>query len=508
MVVMPDLVMGIDIGTSSVKGIICDGSGNIVVQSTREQNFSAPQPGFVEESPEIWWINVGWVIRDCLSHPAINPKRIVGLGVTGMVPAIILVGEDGQPLRPAILQNDARAINEIEELKNTFDSQFFFEKTGASINQQSIGPKLRWLQRHEPDVWAKTTRILGSYDYINFRLTGNFSIESNWALESGLYDLHKKSWDPDLIKAANIMLNQLPEIHDPTEMIGRVSIQASEFTGLPSGIPVVAGTADHIGAALAVGLKDAGDLLIKFGSAGDILFVSDQFFIDPRLYIDYHDIPGKYLINGCMATSGSLVKWVVQQFFQSDIELAAKAGQNIYEFLDNQAEKIAAGSEGLLVLPYFLGEKTPILDPYARGVFAGMTLFHTRYHLYRAVLESIVFGFRHHVQVLAERNQYPKRIIASEGGATSRLWRQIAADVLNCPIQYLANNPGSSLGAAFVAGIGVGLFTSWNDIDRFVAIEDVTTPNPANTGIYDRQYQLFRQVYEDLKADFRKMSTK
>jgi xylulokinase len=502
---MPDLLLGVDIGTSSVKGVICDTEGNILAQASRDHDLASPQPGWAEQSPAIWWANAVAVIRDCLAGPDVAAEHIAAIGTTGMLPALVLVDENGQPLRPSIQQNDARATAEIDDLKNTIDPDAFFEKTGASINQQSIGPKLLWLQRHEPEVWARTWKILGSYDYINYCLTGTYGIESNWALESGLYDIHDRNWSTELLQLATTSPELMPAIHAPTEVIGGILPQVAEETGLKAGTPVVAGTADHVGAALAAGIKENGDLLIKFGSAGDILYSSDDLLLDPRLYIDYHDVPGKYLLNGCMATSGTLVKWFVQQFCQEDRREAASQGQSVYEYLDGKAAALPPGGDGLVVLPYFLGEKTPILDPHARGVFFGLTLYHTRYHIYRAVLESVVFGFRHHVEVLREQGQTPRRVVAAEGGARSPVWRQIASDVLNLPVSYLANNPGASLAAAFVAGIGTGVFSSWDELEKFIVVEGTTYPDAANHDVYEQLFALYQRLYAELKDAFREI---
>jgi xylulokinase len=502
---MKELLVGIDIGTSSVKGVVCDTAGHLVAQAAREHDLLSPMPGWAEESPAIWWENVVAVLRELLAQPSVSPHRVAAVGTTGMLPAIVLLDENDRVLRPSIQQNDARAIAEIEEMRSKIDPDIFFQMTGACISQQSVGPKLLWLQLHEPEVWARTRWILGSYDYINHRLTGQLAVEANWALESGLYDLRAGAWSEFLLGLVNAPQEWMPDIRAPSDVIGNVSEEIACQTGLVSGTPVVAGTADHVGAAFAAGIKNEGDLLIKFGSAGDILYCTDRLIMDPRLYLDYHDIPGKYLLNGCMATSGSLVKWLVGQFYQTDANAAVLRGQSAYQYLDTLAEGIPAGSDGLIVLPYFLGEKTPVLDPQARGVFFGMTLFHNRYHLYRAALEGVVYGFKHHVHVLRERGEAPRRVVAGEGGARSPLWRQIAADAIGLPVSYLALDPGASLAAAFVAGMGVGAFASWDEIDRFVTIDDTIYPDEANTRVYEQQFQVYQQIYLHLKDDFRQI---
>lgn len=498
-------LLGIDIGTSSVKGIVIEPGGRTVAQAAAGHRLSSPHPGWAEESPDVWWENTVKVIHDCLAHPGVSPEAIACIGVAGMVPALLLLDENGVPLRPSIQQTDARAQKEIEEVKSGTPEGYFFAKTGASLSQQSIGPKLLWLQRHEPELWRRTAVIQGSYDFINYRLTGVYGIERNWALESGLYDLNRQAWSPELLALFETPAEKLPEIRDPSQVIGMVTAEAAVVTGLPCGVPVVAGTADHVGAALAAGVVADGDVLLKFGSAGDILYGSSERLVDPRLFIDYHDIPGKYLLNGCMATSGSFIRWLVEQFFGEDAGRAAELGRSVYAHLDQRAAQIPAGSEGLIILPYFLGEKTPILDPRARGVFFGMTLYHSRYHIYRAALESVVYGFRHHIEVLKERGRVPRRIVAGEGGARSPLWRQMAADVLNLPVAYLVDNPGASLAAAFVAGMGVGVFPSWRAIERFVTLQEVTQPIPANVPVYDRCFERYCALYEHLKDDFRQI---
>ncbi|MCJ7625625.1 MAG: FGGY-family carbohydrate kinase [Anaerolineaceae bacterium] len=503
---MKDLILGIDIGTSSVKACVIDTTGGIVAQASHKHDLISRRLGWAEESASEWWQNTIRAIHDCLSHPEVQPQNIRSIGTTGMVPALVLLDSHGQVLRATIQQNDARAVDEITEFESAIGSEAFFQITGASLSQQSIGPKLVWLRRNEPDIWGKVSTVMGSYDYIGFCLTGELGIESNWALESGLYDINAGHWSQDLLDAFGIDRRILPAIKNPTQITGTVTSDAAAASGLLEGTPVAAGSADHVAAALAAGINKQGDLLVKFGSAGDILYCADKLVLEPRLYIDYHDIPGKFLLNGCMATSGSLLKWYVEQFCQADHEPAQREGAgSIYEYLDGKASQIPPGSQGVTVLPYFLGEKTPILDAHARGVFFGLTLLHNRYHLYRGVLEAVAFGFKHHVQVIIAHGLKINRITASEGGARSSLWRQITADVLGQPVSYIKNNPGASLAAAFVAGIGVGAFDGWGDIERFIEEGGITYPNPEANQTYEKRFEVYRTLYENTKELFKRI---
>jgi xylulokinase len=255
---------------------------------------------------------------------------------------------------------------------------------------------------------------------------------------------------------------------------------------------VVAGSADHVASAFSAGLKQNGDLLIKLGGAGDILYSIDHMEINPALFLDYHVIPGLYLINGCMASSGSIIKWFRDKF---------GSGMD-YSVLDAEAGDIPAGSEGLILLPYFIGEKTPIFDPVARGIFFGLTLQHTRAHLYHAILEGISFGFYHHIQVLKNAGLEINRVRVTNGGAHSKLWRQVTSDVIGYTLEEVANHPGSSLGAAFVAGIGVGAFSSWSEIERFIQLKDRTYPDMTRHEKYQMLYGLYRDLYEANRRNF------
>ena len=333
---------------------------------------------------------------------------------------------------------------------------------------------------------------MGSYEFISYRLTGITSTERNWALESGYFDLYKEDWDDELLELSSIDRSIMCPVHWPAEIIGHVSRQAADLTGLKEGTPVVAGSADHIASSFSSGLKKPNDLLVKLGGAGDIMIVLDDIMVDERLFLDYHDIPGQYIASGCMASSGSLIKWFRNQF----------AEDNSYEDLDKAAEDIHAGSDGLILLPYFIGEKTPIQDPLARGTLVGLTLSHTRAHLYRSVLEGISYGFYHHLKVFEEHGMRPSHARCCNGGARSKLWKQVTADVLGIQLEQVADHPGSSLGAAFCAGMGVDAFSNWNEIEKYIKISTVTIPNQENHIRYQKLFGLYREIYESLKDKY------
>ncbi|MBN1535558.1 MAG: FGGY-family carbohydrate kinase [Anaerolineales bacterium] len=489
-------LMGIDMGTTATKIILIDLDGHVVTSVEKPATLLSQYAGWAEEDANQWWRNVQEGVPECIRIAGIDASQIAAVGTSGMVPTIVLLDKDDQVLRNSIQQNDARAVDEIEYLRSKTDAADILRRTGSAITQQTIGTKILWLRRHEPQVLEKAAHLMGSYEFIAHRLTGVFYIERNWALESGYFDLYKEDWDDDILALSTINRNLLADVHWPSDIIGHVTPHAASLTGLKTGTPVVAGSADHIASSFSSGLKNQGDLLVKLGGAGDIMISMDDIVVDERLFLDYHDIPGKYIASGCMASSGSLIKWFRNQF----------APQMDYPDLDKAAEPIPAGSDGLILLPYFLGEKTPIQDPLARGTLVGLTLTHTSAHVYRAVLEGISYGFYHHLMVLAEHGMTPTKARCANGGARSALWKQVTADVLGIRLEQVADHPGSSLGAAFCAGMGVGAFKRWDEIERYIKISTITEPDPENHIRYQKLFKLYREIYESLKGTFPRLA--
>jgi len=489
-------LMGIDIGTTATKIILIDLEGHVIASVEKPSTLLSPYAGWAEEDANQWWQNVQEGVPECIRNAGIEAGQIAAVGTSGMVPTIVLLDQNDQVLRNSIQQNDARAVEEIEYLRSKTDAADILRRTGSAITQQTIGTKILWLRNHEPQVLEKAKHLMGSYEFIAHRLSGAYYLERNWALESGYFDLYKEDWDDEILALSTIDRSLLSDVHWPSEIIGYVTSQAASLTGLKAGTPVVAGSADHIASSFSSGLKNQGDLLVKLGGAGDIMISLDDIIVDERLFLDYHDIPGKYIASGCMASSGSLIKWFRNQF----------APNADYPELDKAAEVLPAGSDGLILLPYFLGEKTPVQDPQARGTLVGLTLTHTSAHMYRAVLEGISYGFYHHLVVLAEHGMTPTKARCANGGARSALWKQITADVLGIRLEQVADHPGSSLGAAFCAGMGVGAFKQWDEIERFIKVSTITQPNPENHVRYQKLFVLYREIYESLKDIFPRLA--
>ena len=477
---MTAYTIGIDIGTTGTKVALLHNERGIVSIASRNTTLHSDRPGFAEADTDQWLTNVVECISEIVTTSGVDAKDIGAVSAAGMVPAVIFLDADRRPLRRAILQNDARAVTEIVELNDTLSGTDLVTLTGSAMTQQSVAPTVLWIQRNEPDVWAKTAHIMGSYDWILVALGADLHVEWNWALESGLYTLDQKPF-ATVLDTVSLDPAKLPAVRTSSERVGEMSASMAERTSLAPGTALVVGGADHVISAFSAGVEREGDALVKLGGAGDILAASDTPLVDERLYLDAHPIPGRWLPNGCMATSGSLIRW-----YQSLI-----GGEDLAT-LDTEATTRPAAD--VLCLPYFLGEKSPLNDPNLRGTFAGLHLGHTRADMYRSVLESIAFGFRHHVEVFAERGITLSRVMVTNGGSKSTLWKQIHSEVLGMELHPVIDHPGASLGAAVIAAIGIGSLTGWEDSKRFLALDKAVIPNPTNVSTYNDAYAEWREL--------------
>ena len=491
--------LGLDIGTTSTIGILIRLPSEVLGVVSRPVVLSSPKPGWAEEDPRQWWANVCAIIAE-FRDQGFAANEIEAIGVTGMLPAVVLLDAEGRLIRPSIQQSDARCGAEVDDLKAEVDPAAFARRAGNGINQQLVISRLRWLEKHEPEAFARIATVFGSYDYINWRLTGERAVEQNWALEGGFIDLSRHEIADDLVALAHIPRLAMPRKMASHAILGHVTREAAVQTGLAAGTPVVGGAADLIASALGAGITRRGDVLLKFGGSVDILIATDQVAPDPRLYLDYHLVPGLFMPNGCMSTGGTGLNWFVDTFAGGERAAAAAKGISVHRQLDGLAAAAPAGSDGVTALPYFLGEKTPIHDPAARGVFAGLSLSHRLSHLWRALLEAYGYALAHHVEVLNDMGQETTRYFASDGGSSSVVWMQIVADILQRPLQLLRGHPGSCLGAAWTAAVGVGLTNDWSGISAFVGNGALIQPNPAHEPVYRQGYRNFRDLYRRISA--------
>lgn len=483
------MLLGLDIGSSAVKAALVDPRDGVLATAQKSVELSSPHPGWAEAHPEQWWQATCALVPALLAQTGGDSRQIECVATAGMVPAVLMLDPGGRPLRRAILQNDARAAAEVQDLSELLGDIDLVQLTGSALTQQSVAPTLCWLQRYEPDVFSRTAIVAGSYDWLARRLGAQPHVERNWALESGLFGFDDEPLT-DVLERTGIPKRLLPAVRAPGAVVGEVNDGAATETGLRPGTPIVVGGADHVSSAYGAGLLETGDWLVKLGGAGDILAVSEQRLVDARLYLDAHP-SGVWLPNGCMATSGSLARWLAR------VTGGAPLGQ-----LEAEAVATPPGGGGIVCLPYFLGEKSPLHDPAQRGAFVGLHLGHGRGHLYRAALEAAAYGFRHHVDVFTERGVALVKGRVTNGGSRSTLWKQILADVLGVELFPVVDHPGASLGAALAAGVGTERDLSWDAIRPLVKLGAPISPRLEYRERYDELYR----VYRDLEPALRPLS--
>jgi xylulokinase len=479
--------LGFDIGSSGVKGVALDLDRGVLATGSRQVTLHSPAAGWAEADTEEWWSSVCALVPELLLEAGATSAAVEGVAAAGMVPAVIPLDADGRALRRAILQNDARASAEVGRLREQLAGADLLNRTGSGLSQQSVAPTLLWLSANEPEIALATATIAGSYDWLARRLGAEPHLERNWAIESGLFELDG-SLAEDVLSVAGTSDSLLPPVRDSSQQVGQVGEPAAQETGIRVGTPIFVGLADHVSSAYGAGLMAPGETLVKLGGAGDVLVTSDRPLVDERLYLDAHPAPGLWLPNGCMATSGSLVRW-----------LQGISGGEQLDLLDRQAEGVPPGAEGIVCLPYFLGEKSPLHDPDQRGAFVGLNLAHRLPHIYRSVLEAVAFGFRHHFEIFAEIGIGVTEVRVTNGGSRSRLWKGIIADVLGRPLRPVEDHPGAALGAAMAAAVGTGAAADWNSIRPLVRLGDPIEPRSGNAGRYDELYEIYRGLEPALR---------
>jgi xylulokinase len=498
-----ELLLGIDIGTYSSKGVLCTPAGEVVASAVVEHGIDMPRPGWVEQDADaVWWGDFVALCRKLLAeeHTAAD---VGGVAVSAIGPCLLPVDADGRPLRPGILYGiDTRASAEIAWLNERFGEQALLDLGGMALTSQAIGPKILWLRRNEPEVFAKTARILTASSYLIYRLTGEFVIDRHTGAHTNpLVDIAALDYD-DRFAEPIVTRDKLPRFLWSTEVAGTVTAQGAEETGLAPGTPVTAGAVDAAAEAISVGVGEPGDMMVMYGTTMFFLLVTDRPIPDPRMWATGYVLPGLYDIAGGMATTGALTRWFRDEFGQPELAAEQAGGPDAYAALADLAAQVPPGADGLICLPYFAGERTPINDPDARGVFAGLTLAHTRGHLYRAVLEGTAYGMRHNLEVIREMGAAPKRLVAVGGGAKNPLWLQIVSDVAGLPQVVPERTVGASYGDAMLAGLATGLVPDIAALQRdWVRTAKVLEPRPALHDLYGDYYRVYRSLYDHARAD-------
>lgn len=475
---MSEAVLSVDIGTSSSKGVLVDLSGTVLTTCTQEHAVSRPASGHVEMDAEIWWDELVRLSRALLDG---RDEQVVAVGVSGMGPCVLLTDGDDVPLRPAILYGvDTRSGAQIERLTREYGDEAIRERCGSSLSSQAAGAKIAWVADNEPDLFARARRLYMPSSWLAHRLTGAYVLDQHSASQcTPLYDIDAMGWYAPWVRDICPDL-ELPELRWPGDVAGTVHEDAAEATGLRVGTPVVTGTVDAWAEALSVDAHNVGDLMLMYGTTLFLVNTVREKVTSPSLWGTIGALPGTRCLAGGMATSGAITSWLRELF-----------GGTAYSDLVGLAERSIPGSNGLLMLPYFAGERTPIMDPDARGAILGLTVSHGRGDLYRAALEATAFGVRHNVETIRDAGGDVRRIVAVGGGTQGTLWTRIVSDITGLSQIIPAETVGASYGGALLAAQTCAdvSIRDWNPV------RETVEPDPADRDLYDDLYGRYRDLY-------------
>jgi len=476
-------------------------SGIVIAEHSIEHGIEMPKPGWAEHDADVvWWGEFVQISRALIDMSSVAPKSIISVGISALGACCLAIGADGKPLRKAILYGiDTRAEAEIEELERAFTPEKIFQISGMKLSAQSTGPKILWLKNHEPKIYKNACYFLTSQAYVVFRLTGKATLDIfTMADYTPMGDLRNNCWFRETTEYISPM-EKLPVPTWSCDIAGYVTKEASDETGLAEGTPVIVGTTDAGAEAVSTGISQAGDLMIMFGSTIFIVMLADHLMPSPKLWATAWLDSSAYTLQGGTSTAGSLTRWFRDNFSEEELAVQKAGGEPAYAALAQMLNDSPPGANGLITLPYFEGERTPIYDPQAKGMLFGLTLSHTRADVYRSLLEGIGFGIRHMIDTMIEEGAKPKRIIASAGGIRNRGWMQIVCDIANIDMVIPEQESSAPIGDAFMAGVGVGYFKNVKESSKIIKKTTTLKPEPANTQIYSDYYVIYRQLYEQTK---------
>jgi xylulokinase len=483
--------LGIDIGTFESKGILADQQGTIIASAARPHKMLVPQAGWAEHRPiEDWWGDFTFINKKLLADSKIDPKEIRAVGTSAIGPCMLPVNDAGEPLMNAVLYGvDTRAAKEIDELTVRIGAERILDYCGNALTSQSVGPKILWLKRNRPDVFAEAHKILTSTSYLVYRLTGKFVIDHYTAANNApLYSAEHREWSDEL--ASDIIpLERLPDIVWTTDIAGTVTEKAAEETGLAVGTPVICGTVDAAAEAISVGVLEPRDMMLMYGSTIFIIAITSKRVKDGRLWYAPWLFPGQHASMAGLATSGTLTHW-----FRETLARELEPAQAM-DVLVAEAETSPPGAKGLVMLPYFSGERTPIHDTHAKGTIFGLNLTHTRGDLFRAALEGIAFGTNHILETYDDVGETPRNIFAVGGGTRNKVWAQATSDISGKNQILRSKSMGASYGNAFLTALALGN-TKPQDIKTWNPVASEFVANSEHAEIYRKHYDVFRKLYD------------
>jgi len=505
---MTTYLLGIDVGTTGSKALLVDAYGVVQTSATTEYPMVTPQPLWAEQNPNDWWAATITSIHQVLAKSGVQPDQVIGIGLTGQMHGLVLLDAQGEVLRPCIMWNDQRTAAQCAAITRQVGAENVLRLTGNPILPGFTAPKIAWVREHEPDVYARAAKVLLPKDYARYRLTGTFFSEVSDASGTSLFDVGRRAWSEDMLRALDVPRDWLPEVIESPVVSARVSAEAARQTGLLAGTPVVGGAGDQAAQAVGTGIIAEGLVSATLGTSGVVFAASNTYRVEPegKLHAFCHAVPGMWHLMGVMLSAAGSLRWYRDALGDSERMQAEETGRDAYDLLTEAAAEIPPGCEGLLFLPYLTGERTPYPDPNARGVFFGLTLRHGKAHMTRAVLEGVTYGLRDSLELMRALGLSIQQVRASGGGARSPLWRHMLADVFDTQIVTVKVTEGAAYGAALLAGVGAGVYTDVGEAcETAVQVTGCTEPGP-HISVYADYYPRYQALYPALASEFQAMA--
>lgn len=499
--------LGVDVGTSGTKTLAMRADGKILATATVGYPLSHPRPGWSEQNPEDWWQATIKSVRMVLKAGKIKPAEVAGIGLSGQMHGSVFLDARRNVIRPAILWNDQRTSAECAEIESRAGGRAqLIEMVANPALTGFTAPKVLWLRKHEPRHFERTKQVLLPKDYVRFRLTGEFATEVSDASGTLLLDVRGRQWCKLLLDLLQLDPALLPAVYESEEVSGTLSGTAAKLLGLPAGVSVVGGGGDQAAGAVGNGIVRTGVISATMGTSGVVFAHSDAVQFDPqgRLHTFCHAVRGKWHVMGVVLSAGGSLQWYRNQLGEAEVAAARRKKVDPYELLVAQAEQAQAGSEGLFFLPYLTGERTPHADPHARGAWVGLSLRHGRPHLVRSILEGATYAMRDSLEIIQQMRVPAREVRLSGGGARSRVWRQMQADIYGLKTVTTNSQEGPAYGVALLAAVGTGAYKSIIEAcAATIKITQTALPNAKARRTYDGLYPLYQKLYRSLKDDFR-----
>lgn len=500
-------VIGVDVGTSGTKTVLFGVDGVQVAEASREYPMFQPANGWAEQEPLDWWSASVSTIKKVMEKSGINPADVCGIGISGQMHGLVMLDGDGNVLRKSIIWCDGRTVDECREITEIVGEKRLIEITANPALTGFTAGKILWVKKNEPEIFAKCRHIMLPKDYIRYRLTGVFATEVSDASGMNLLDVANRCWSREVLDKLNIDEGFLGKMHESCEITGEVTKEAADATGLRAGIPVVGGAGDNAAAAIGTGVVENGRAFVTIGTSGVIFAHSDKMSLDKqgRVHTFCAAVPGAYTVMSCTLSAGGSLQWFRNNFCEGLVEESKKIGVDPYVIMTKLAEKSPVGANRLLFAPYLMGERSPILDPYARGVFFGLSGIHTRNDFIRAILEGVTYSQRHCLDVIKEMGVTFDEMLATGGGGKSGFWRQMLADNFGCPVMTVKNTEGPALGVAILAAVGAGEYGSIPEACKTILSYE-PQQKPENGELYTPYYNLYKKIHENLKECFAELA--